>query len=193
MYAINLNNVPVKVPYSNKEWYDSLPVERQIIMEQHLVHDDVHNWLDSLGMFVAYAEVFIMPPNYFMDIHRDGTMPSNSIKLVWAYSDEPHHTTWWEPKPEYVEGNLELDHHENAADDYALTWKPEQCKELHRHSAKSDQPTMINFGIPHSVTNGNAVRKSICLTPLAKNKRYPHRDWNIQWDESMELFGAHLL
>ena len=190
MYAINFNNVPVIKPYASQEWFDNLPVGKQIIMEKELVHDDVHNWLDKHNMFVAYAEVFIMPEDYFMDIHRDGVIPSNSVKLIWAYANDTHYTSWWEPK---VDGNLELDTHDNAKDDYALTWKPEQCVELHRHMSQSEQPTMINFGIPHSVTNGNSIRKSICITPLEKGKRYPHRDWNIQWDDAMELFREYIL
>jgi hypothetical protein len=148
------------------------------------VNPDLLDWFEDRGMYLKNADIFCSPPNFTLGIHVDGVRRDNAIATNWAYETKntPGIMQWWEPKPEFVNpSDLKPEEHgaySISTTPYALAWLPEQCNLL--HESVVGNPSLVNIGIPHSMTNGRHQRYAISMTWKNFN------GVDMQWDEAYE-------
>lgn len=167
----------------DKNWRETIAKPHgHVPVASELINLDLLDWFEDRGMWLKNCDIFCSPPGFTLGIHVDGVRRDNAIATNWAY-EEPFQEGvmhWWEPKPEFVNPkDLKPEDHgaySISTTPYALAWHEDQCELL--HSSKVGFPSLVNIGIPHSMSNGNAQRYAISMT---------WKNWkgiDMQWDEA---------
>lgn len=136
---------------TDRNYFDNLIVDPNKWNHYYLPIEDLSlefkKWVDSLGFFIRYSEIFYTKPMGSLFIHSDHLDPPDSCKINWVYDQGPTFMRWYK-----VKDGAELKLKENTIggfyyacdsdDDYELV-------EVHRMG----KGTLVNVGAPHDVIN----------------------------------------
>lgn len=176
-------------PLKNHRWVSEIAKDHgHVPVPESEVNPDLLDWFEDRGFWIKNCDIFCSPPNFTLGIHVDGTRLDNRIATNWAYENEedPGYMEWWEPKPGF-ENPSDLKPEDHGAysistTPYALAWTEDQCNKLHRSVVGS--PSLVNIGVPHSMSNGGSQRYAISITWV----NYKNHD--IEWKEAYERIMA---
>jgi hypothetical protein len=143
-----------------------------------LLHEEFHQWLDSLGCYVFFVEVFYTPPGGRMMWHIDTEAPSNFVKINLAWGSRFHIMQWGKSKNEGI-------HSLTPADTKYIQFPNEEITIT--DSVKITSPTIVNIGVPHRVVNNDQTGRW-CLSVNI------HKDGErIPLDVAKNIFSEYAL
>lgn len=165
----NLNFDP-KEFFMTRQWFD----------RTDLLSDEFHQWLDSVGCRVFFAEVFYTPPGGKMIWHIDTEAPSNFVKINFVWGSKHHAMQWAVPIKE-----LDKTEEFTSANTKYLSFSQEELRIV--ATTKIETPTVVNIGTPHRVINNDRTGRW-CLSVNI------HKDGNrIAIEEAKRLFSEYVL
>lgn len=144
--------------------------------------EPIVQWLDSIGLEIARAgaELFYTPPHQSIPIHADGIKSDNKVKLNFQYGGSGSEMKWYRRVADAAESTVP-----GQFGQY-ITVPTAQAEQI--WSAKIGQPSLINAGVLHNITNGPEPRwvVSIPLWDVNANQ-------NLQWTDALNKFDTWLL
>lgn len=144
--------------------------------------EPIVQWLNSIGLEIARAgaELFYTPPDRSIPIHADGITLDNKVKLNFQYGGAGSEMKWYQRSSGAAESTVP------GQFGRYITVPAAQATQV--WSARIGQPSLINAGVLHNITNGHEPRwvVSIPLWDVAANR-------NLQWDDAVEKFRSWLL
>lgn len=172
-------------PMKNPNWMTEVAKPHgHVPVPESEINPELLDWFEDRGFWIKNADIFCSPPDFTLGIHVDGTRMDNRIATNWAYEDNEDRGVmhWWKPKPGF-ENPSDLKPEEHGAysistTPYALAWVDSQCDLM--YSSVVGNPSLVNIGIPHSMSNGSVQRFAVSITWV----NYKNED--MEWDQAYE-------
>jgi hypothetical protein len=176
-YHLNINIEPIDNNFlselvSKKEKITIIPKEK--------ITYEIINFLDSFNLGIAGGLSFYRSANNESAIHMDCNTIQDKVNMNWVYfQDFQSRMHWYKFKDTPKYKILTLPNGDNYTD--ILKEDVELI-----HSEKIEFPSIVQAGIPHSVSTGASERLCICLclTNNLTNKK-------LTWDESANIFSKY--
>ena len=188
-YALHLN-LPITKLFVNDDWKNKIPKKGHFPIPMNMIEPLLVDFFESHGLTLKNADVFISPPGFRLPIHVDGETMSDSVAINWEFCDEKGaFMEWWNPKePKKISISAPgtgKDTYPISTTPYALNWKDEECDKL--YSSEIKFPTMVNIGIPHSMTNAtSSTRYAVSLT------WFDYFGNNVEWDYAIKRLQSFI-
>jgi hypothetical protein len=154
------------------------------LMKQHkrvsidIINPDLIKLFYSKGLLLTFVESFYTPKITRSPIHEDGEENNDVLKLNWVYGGEGSTMNWYEPIENPVWKKTVL------GGDYKF-YDPDKVRLI--HSQAVGKPSLLQVGIPHNVTTGDANRFCVSIVPFdISSKKY------ITFNQGIELFKEYI-
>jgi hypothetical protein len=136
--------------------------------------------LNTLDLAIVHSEIFYSPPGAKLFIHIDGPSLGKPIcKINWIFGADGSFMTWYKLKDETTTMSVS----KTAIGTDYLFLKEEECDESWR--AEVRQPSLINAGIPHSMTNPTNEYRW-CMSYVIADKRTKSL---LRWEDAEIRFS----
>lgn len=143
------------------------------------INQEMLDWIRSKDLDVTHAEIFHLSPNGVdhLPIHIDGYKIDNHVKINYVYCDTPSTMNWFKIDDEsnIVKSKTPI------GTDY-MGAPEENCTLV--HSAKIGQPSLVNVGVPHSISPVQSDR--YCFSIVLKQKG--SKNLKLQWEDAVKYF-----
>ena len=117
-----------------------------------LLNDDIIKLLTYHGLDIKFIEVFYRPPGINSYIHLDTDQPGDYAKLNWVFGGEGSLMDWY-----MVNGNYAGTKKLTSISTYYIQYTRDEVTLL--HSQKVAQPSLVQVGIPHGISNNNLTER----------------------------------
>lgn len=158
-------NLPI-YPIKDNASIDSLPGENiwNFLSVKDYINPKLIEFFNSRGLSLNIAALHIRGPGKLGSIHVDGkTADSDKTKINWSFNDQ-HSMNWYRVKQDVIDPSLKMFTQKDRA---YLQYDPEEVELI--HSQKVGFPSLIQVGIPHSISNLTSTRK--CISILLRDKK----------------------
>lgn len=143
------------------------------------LNTDVINLINSLGVEVTAAEYFYKNhKNVGLGSHVDDLVNKDFVKINWIYGDLNASMLWRLPLDNYP-GEV----NKNFGGHSYLYFPPDRTIDM--KSIVIHSPSIVQVGIPHTITNISTERWAVSLT-VKRDGQY------ISMDESIDLFRDYI-
>jgi hypothetical protein len=180
MYCRHLNldfNLDTSVLENIKESYKDLHTTGMFKIEQPDIDSVLSKFLYKLNIAIYSAQIFYTNPNGGLFVHMDiKELGQSNCKLNWVYGGTGSTMEWWERN----DPTEPLEYKFTRTGAKYIYFDRNKCRKIYEEEIK--QPSLVNAGIPHSVSNlGNEGRwcLSYSLYDLNKNQ-------NLEWEDAIE-------
>jgi len=129
------------------------------------INPKLNSYLKEINLTIIYAELFYTPPHITGEAHTDG-LGGDYIKINFVYYGKNSTMNWYAPKSN-IQKTL-LPTNVNASSNY-LFYKLNEVDKLHEQSVKF--PSIVQVGIPHSITTTDEHRYCLSLVPVRYGRR----------------------
>jgi len=159
---------------------DDLPKSSISKLDQRkYLSDEIFKFFDSLNLNLFLVEVFYKSPGDTGGIHVDVRI-GDFTKLNWVYGGGDSKMNWYDPLVETY--NIVQ---KTTANTSYISYSRHQVKKIEDTVIKN--PTLVQVGVPHDVSNVTEDRFCISFVFLDKqNKR-------LAMKESVELFQQYII
>jgi hypothetical protein len=140
-------------------------------------------FLEPLGLIVSHCEAFYTPPNDNLLLHVDRDQPNNDCKLNWVYGATGSVMEWWIPKDPDQPLNVKT----NPTGYHYIEYSKKDCSKV--WSAEIGKPSMINSGVPHSVSNTTSEQRW-CYSHVIFDKKSNNI---LQWKDAVGIFEPWII
>lgn len=123
------------------------------------INPELINFFNSRNLSLIQAALFTRSETTPGCIHIDGKYPADKVKMNWSYNGD-HLMNWYKVK------NSKDTSASLKGDRAYIEYDPEEVELI--HSQQVNNPSIVQVGIPHSITNIKGVRK--CLSIILVNK-----------------------
>lgn len=161
-------------------WLQHQPTDRTVRAQydlRHFIDHQIHKLCYDRGVYVTHADAFFTPAHGSLGIHVDGICLQDHCKLNWVFGADGSVMRWWRPLIDNVEPKTTI-----IGTKY-LGFQPNDCELI--HEACIGQPSLVNVGQPHSISNPTDHGRW-CLSFLLKSMAT--REF-VQWDDAINIFG----
>ena len=154
------------------------------LMKQHKrvsidsINPDLIKLFHSKGLSLTFAESFYTPKITISTIHEDGEENNDVLKINWVYGGEGSTMNWYEPIEEPVWKKTVI------GVDYKF-YSPDKVRLI--HSQAVGRPSLLQVGIPHNVTTGDANRFCVSVLPFDMST-----NGYITFEQGTELFKEYI-
>lgn len=156
-------NLPI-YPIKNDASVDSLPGDNiwNFLSVEEYINPKLIEFFDDRGLSLNIAALHVRGPEKLGSIHVDGARAdSDKTKINWSFNDQ-HLMNWYRVKKDLVEPKLFT-----QKDRAYLQYDPSEVELI--HSQKVGFPSLIQVGIPHSISDLASTRK--CISILLRDKK----------------------
>lgn len=144
-------------------------------------------FLEDIGLFVYYCEIFYSKPNLFSRIHIDANATRRDFtKINWVFDGKDSVMNWYKPKDNIIRSEESVPGGPNSFS--YIMYKKHEVDLL--HSAPLGLPSLIQVGIPHNITNPIEDRYCISIAVATNNDNKIYRP---TMQESLELLSKYLV
>ena len=169
------------------------PIEQwdQFPIAKHEVNDQIHSWLNSIGLEFVMGAVFYLPPGHIIKPHTDRPFPKGNTytKINWVYNGdvynniEPaeHNMMEWFDIPVDAEPFLAKVPTGREYYDYSKI----ECTKI--FEAKMHRPSLVNIGAIHGTHNLHKTTWYFCVM-VKEIGKYDL----INWSEAQEIFKDYI-
>lgn len=128
------------------------------------INPELVEFFDVNGLALNIAALHVRSPTNLGSIHVDGKVANcDKTKINWSFNDQ-HLMNWYSVKEHALGKSPELRTQKDRA---YLYYNPSEVELI--HSQKVGFPSLIQVGIPHSISNLIATRK--CISILLYDKQ----------------------
>jgi hypothetical protein len=157
---LNFNNIPLFKEGVNVSMFKSVQTRGNV--DLHL-HPDLINFLDSLGIKISFFETFGLLANSKEYIHTD-SLSGDYVKLNYIFGGKNSKMNWYSVKP-----NLNKTSSITSIGTQYLKYDIEEVELVYSQSVNF--PSIVQVGIPHSITNPDTWRICISLIIIDSNHK----------------------
>jgi hypothetical protein len=144
---------------------------------------EFHAWLDSLGCYVANAEVFYIPAGEQLVWHLDMWPPQDHVKINFVWN-APNHTMQW---GKCINPAKQIDIAWTPMNTHYVSFEPEEIELVEQTKVREENPILVNVGVPHKVINRSDVaRWCLCIVPHYDKKR-------ILFEDAVKIFSEYVV
>lgn len=156
----------------------------------HLLPQQLHDFLNRLGISINLCEIFWTPPHKHQFIHRDtGNYAVETVGGEHFLKERKEELLTYQAKMNWC-----YDHNGDVFDTPSMNWwstdeqtseykyKPEQCTLL--ESAIIYQPSLIRIDVPHNAFNDTELGRWCISLALGKVNGGP-----LEWNEAELVFS----
>jgi hypothetical protein len=147
-------------------------------VELHL-HNDLINFLKSLGLSVVFFETFALPKNSTEYIHTD-QLSGDYVKLNYIFGGKNSVMNWYSVNPG-VNKIPSL----TAINTSFLKYESDEVELL--HSQTVGFPSIVQVGTPHSITNPETWR--ICISLIIHDCNHKQ----VSMSTAQEIFKNYIV
>jgi hypothetical protein len=155
-------------------------LDQMMIFKMSTVDKNLVKFLSAVDVYITHGEIFYTPPYGKLPIHVDLHEFSNNCKLNFIFGAAGSKMIWWDKKP-----NVDLSFFYTPIGTKYIMFEEDDCIPI--HSARINQPSLVNIGIPHSIdntTNEGRWCMSYTLRKIKDNN-------DLQWDDACILFDEY--
>lgn len=176
-YCTNLNfNIPI---FNTGVDLKKFTTAYQMQGSSKDLNHDLLKFLLKLGVKVLFFETFFMLPSNNSTVHVDQTA-GDYVKINYVYYGDNSFMNWYKPK----DGIVKLPKITAIGTEF-LSYEENEVELL--HSQEIGFPSLVQVGVPHSITNPKDNRLCISLVLHSmKNKR-------LTMDEALAIFKDYIV
>jgi hypothetical protein len=179
----NIYHQYINVPVAFTPTYIKPNYQQHNSYDLTFLNQEIKDWLHRLDLCVTVGEQFVRYPyQKAIPIHVDNPAYKEHVKLNYVYCDSEHQMTWYQLKAD-KEMQLATT---NVGTQYAWA-DTADCEEV--FSAVVGQPSLINAGVLHNVTQVATIRWcwSFSIGHLDPTKGL------LTWDDAVEILKDHIV
>ena len=173
---LNFNNIPLFKEGVNLSMFKGVQTLGNV--ELHL-HPELISFLDSLSVKISFFETFGLLANSKEYIHTD-SLSGDYVKLNYIFGGKNSKMNWYSVKP-----NLNKLPSNTSIGTQYLKYDIEEVDLVHSQTVKF--PSIVQVGMPHSITNPDTWR--ICISLIIHNTE----NKRITMAESQEIFKNYIV
>jgi hypothetical protein len=161
----------------------SMSKGRHTKLDYQLVFSDtIKDLFQSLNLEIILVEVFYSKPFLDARVHTDCS-GGDFTKINWIFGGENSSMHWYRPKVEKLSTNKTL---KTLINTDFISYESYEVERI--HSAQLIKPTLVQVGVPHSVTNNYNHRW--CVSVVYINKLTGRRP---TMEDSINIFKDFLI
>jgi len=177
--SINITDLP-RILNGEKAYHSLVDIKENI-------NPVMLEFLEEIGLFVYYCEIFYSKPNFFSQIHIDANATRRDFaKINWVFGGKDSVMNWYKSKDDIIRAEKSVPNGPNSFS--YIMYQPHEVDVL--HSAPLGIPSVVQVGIPHNIINPTEDRYCIGLA-LATNTN--NKIYRPTMQESLELLSKYLV
>jgi len=174
-------NIPVALKFPD---YTIDPEQKSLhTLRLKDINSEIHDWFDSLGLYITTAEYFYTPPYSSLGPHSDTLGVSDVVKLNWMKGGKGSLMDWYELRP----GKNVI--HQVGKTQIKSSYSLANSNDLKKiYSAEIGFPSLVNVGRFHGIRNKDEPRFIAALIPHDKQTKK-----RIAMSEATDIFRNFLV
>jgi len=172
-------NIPVSYIPIYPVLSDTISIQH-LILKRLEVSNEVHNWLDTVGLEFVKGSIFFLPPFSVVKPHIDTPEPNNIVRINWVYSNCNNSMEW----SELTEGSEYKIDIAKTGRQY-VSVDPDKCFKV--FESKMDKPSLVNVGKLHGSHNGHTESWYFGIMVKEKGKNNL-----LEWDRALEILKDYI-
>lgn len=143
-------------------------------------------WFNQLNLQLRVIEIFVLPPHYNLPAHSDSTVYDKPIVKINIVNGSDQATMDWYTvnNPKMVKEMITaVGTHYNATVPTNLT---------HAFSAPITQPSLLNVGPFHGVTNETDQERWCLSLSISHINKDDDDTTRLLWDDALDIFNPYI-